>query len=158
MDKKAPLLTKTIVVLLVSMIAANIGGQMYGPLLPLYVQSLGADMNQIGIFFTLSMVAPLLSPPEEVVLKDGVVLNPNFDTYLMPTAADSPAMTVMAIEGFDESGPYGAKGGGEGSLNPIGGAVASAVARATGVWSDHVELPLTPERVWRLLQEAGDGH
>lgn len=60
MDKKAPLLTKTIVVLLISMIAANIGGQMYSPLLPLYVQSLGADMNQIGIFFTLSMVAPLL--------------------------------------------------------------------------------------------------
>lgn len=60
MQKKAPLLTNTLIVLLVSMIAANIGGQMYGPLLPLYVQQLGADMNEIGIFFTLAMIAPLL--------------------------------------------------------------------------------------------------
>lgn len=58
--KKAPLLTNTLVTLLISMIAANIGGQMYGPLLPLYVQSLGADISQIGLFFTLAMVAPLL--------------------------------------------------------------------------------------------------
>lgn len=58
--KKAPLLTTTLLILLFSMIVANIGGQMYGPLLPLYVQELGADMNQIGIFFTLAMIAPLL--------------------------------------------------------------------------------------------------
>lgn len=60
MQKKSPILTNTLTVLLFSMIMANIGGQMYGPLLPLYVQQLGADMNQIGIFFTLSMIAPLL--------------------------------------------------------------------------------------------------
>lgn len=58
--KKAPLLTRTLGILLFSMIMANIGGQMYGPLLPLYVQDLGADINQIGIFFTLSMITPLL--------------------------------------------------------------------------------------------------
>lgn len=57
--KKVPLLTATLMILLFSMIVANIGGQMYGPLLPLYVQELGADMNQIGIFFTLAMIAPL---------------------------------------------------------------------------------------------------
>ena len=57
---KAPLLTRTLVILLFSMIMANIGGQMYGPLLPLYVQDLGANINQIGIFFALSMIAPLL--------------------------------------------------------------------------------------------------
>lgn len=60
MNKKPPLLTNTLIVLLVSMIAANIGGQMYGPLLPLYVQSLGATIEQIGLFFTLAMIAPLL--------------------------------------------------------------------------------------------------
>ena len=57
---KTPLLTKTLAILLFSMILANIGGQMYSPLLPLYVQHLGADINQIGLFFTLSMIAPLL--------------------------------------------------------------------------------------------------
>ncbi len=60
MNLKAPLITRTVAILLLSMVLANIGGQMYGPLLPLYVQQLGADMNQIGIFFTLSMIAPLL--------------------------------------------------------------------------------------------------
>ena len=60
MEKKAPLLTNTLIILLISMIAANIGGSMYGPLLPLYVQDLGANISQIGLFFTLSMIAPLL--------------------------------------------------------------------------------------------------
>lgn len=60
MNKKQPLLTNTLIVLLISMIAANIGGQMYGPLLPLYIQSLGANIEQIGLFFTLAMIAPLL--------------------------------------------------------------------------------------------------
>lgn len=60
MQKKPPLLTNTLIILLISMIAANIGGNMYGPILPLYVQSLGADISQIGLFFTLAMIAPLL--------------------------------------------------------------------------------------------------
>jgi MFS family permease len=60
MAKKSPLLSRTVVTLLISMIAANIGGQMYGPLMPLYVQQLGANIEQIGLFFTLAMVAPLM--------------------------------------------------------------------------------------------------
>jgi MFS family permease len=60
MANKPPLLSRTVVILLISMIAANIGGQMYGPLLPLYVQQLGADIEQIGLFFTLAMIAPLM--------------------------------------------------------------------------------------------------
>jgi MFS family permease len=60
MAQKAPLLSRTLIILLVSMIAANIGGQMYGPLMPLYIQQLGASIEQIGLFFTLAMIAPLL--------------------------------------------------------------------------------------------------
>ncbi len=60
MNKKPPLLTNTLIILLISMIAANIGGQMWGPMMPLYVQDLGADIEQIGLFFTLAMIAPLL--------------------------------------------------------------------------------------------------
>jgi MFS family permease len=58
--KKAPLLSNTLIILLFSMVVANIGGQMYGPMLPLYVQDLGASIPQIGLFFTLGMIAPLL--------------------------------------------------------------------------------------------------
>jgi CO/xanthine dehydrogenase Mo-binding subunit len=48
-------------------------------------------------------------------------------------------------------GPYGAKGGGEGSLNPMAASVANALYRATGVRVRRA--PLTPERVWRALQD-----
>jgi hypothetical protein len=46
---------------------------------------------------------------------------------------------------------YGAKGGGEGSLNPVASAIANAVERAAGIRLR--EAPFTPERVWRALQE-----
>ena len=51
----------------------------------------------------------------------------------------------------DGVGPRGAKGAGEGSLNPVGPAVVAAVARAIGRWP--TRLPLTPERVWRLMND-----
>jgi len=41
------------------MILANIAGRMTVPLLALYVQNLGADVGQVGLFFTLSLIAPL---------------------------------------------------------------------------------------------------
>lgn len=44
---------------LISMILANVGGQMYYPLLPLYLKELDAGVEEIGIFFTLSMIIPL---------------------------------------------------------------------------------------------------
>lgn len=60
MAKPRSLLSPTLLILLFSMVLANIGGNMYGPLLPLYVQELGADLTQVGIFFTLAMIVPLL--------------------------------------------------------------------------------------------------
>jgi CO/xanthine dehydrogenase Mo-binding subunit len=57
----------------------------------------------------------------------------------------------MLAERRDGVGPYGAKGSGEGALNPICGAVLAAVYRATGKLP--TRLPLTPERVWRLLND-----
>ena len=60
----------------------------------------------------------------------------------------------ILAERRDGIGPFGAKGGGEGAGNPIGGAVAAAVGRLLGRYPR--ELPLTPERVWRLAQETAD--
>jgi CO/xanthine dehydrogenase Mo-binding subunit len=75
--------------------------------------------------------------------------------YRVPRASDIPRRidTLLAERG-DGIGPYGARGGGEGSLNPVGGAVAAAVARAIGRWP--TRLPLTPERVWRLLEDLDE--
>ena len=66
---------------------------------------------------------------------------------------DTPRrITSVLAERGDGTGPYGAKGAGEGALNPVPAAVAAAVGRAVGVWP--TELPLTPPRVWSLLQQA----
>jgi MFS family permease len=57
--KKQPLLSGLLILFLVAMIFANIGGSMYQPLLPLYVKDLGASIRQIGLFFTLAQIVPL---------------------------------------------------------------------------------------------------
>jgi MFS family permease len=44
---------------MVAMVLANTGGNMYGPLLPLYLKELNASVIQIGLFFTLSQIIPL---------------------------------------------------------------------------------------------------
>jgi CO/xanthine dehydrogenase Mo-binding subunit len=73
--------------------------------------------------------------------------------YRIPTSMDLPLEMVSdAIENADGPGPYGAKGMSEGALLPVAPAVAAAVRDATGV--SIRDLPLSPERVWRALQEA----
>jgi len=57
---KTPLLTRRLLLFMGTMILANIAGAMEGPLLPLYLQELGAGVRQIGLFFTLGAIAPLL--------------------------------------------------------------------------------------------------
>lgn len=44
---------------MLAMVLANVGGNMYGPLLPLYLKSLNANIIQVGLFFTLSQIIPL---------------------------------------------------------------------------------------------------
>ncbi|HWP35476.1 MAG TPA: molybdopterin cofactor-binding domain-containing protein [Thermodesulfobacteriota bacterium] len=72
--------------------------------------------------------------------------------YRLPTFADlPPAFGTLLVEHGDGPGPYGARGMGEAGIVSVAPAVASALARATGVRMR--ELPLTPERVWRALRE-----
>jgi MFS family permease len=60
MSSAKRLMTPILLVFLGSMILANIAYNMQQPLLPLYVQHLGANVGQVGLFFTLSAIAPLL--------------------------------------------------------------------------------------------------
>jgi MFS family permease len=59
-NDKRPLLTNRLKLFMATMILANVAGNMWKPLLPLYLQELGADVGQVGLFFTLGAIAPLL--------------------------------------------------------------------------------------------------
>jgi MFS family permease len=58
--KAEPLLNKTLLIFMLAMILANMGGEMYGMLLPLYLKELNASVVQIGLFFTISQIIPLV--------------------------------------------------------------------------------------------------
>ncbi len=88
---------------------------------------------------------------EEMLYADGHLLNGTLLVYRVPRADDAPPeLECRFVENADGSGPFGAKGAGEGSLIPVSPAVANALARLTGVRLRN--LPLTPERVWRALR------
>ncbi|HEX2154068.1 MAG TPA: xanthine dehydrogenase family protein molybdopterin-binding subunit [Acidimicrobiia bacterium] len=95
---------------------------------------------------------------EQLIYDGPQLVNPNIVEYRVPRMVDMPSqIDCVIVERSDGVGPYGAKGGGEGSLNPVAAAVTSAVARAIGIWPDR--LPLTPEAVWELMnkREESDG-
>ncbi len=57
---KTALLTPMLLLFMLAMILANTGGSMYGPLEALYLKELGAGITQIGLFYTISQIVPLL--------------------------------------------------------------------------------------------------
>jgi CO/xanthine dehydrogenase Mo-binding subunit len=88
---------------------------------------------------------------EEMRLEDGLVTNDNLLEYRVPRVADLPKRRrSIIVENEDGPGPYGAKGCGEGAFAAVPAAIVCALADA-GVPMQ--ELPLTPERVWRRIQE-----
>ncbi|MDP4160832.1 MAG: molybdopterin-dependent oxidoreductase [Bacillota bacterium] len=89
---------------------------------------------------------------EEVIVKDGVIKNPEMSTYLVPTSMDVPEIYPIIIEELEASGPYGAKGVGEPALVPTAAAIANAVSNALGVRI--YDLPMTPERVVATIKSA----
>ena len=74
-----------------------------------------------------------LATMEELLVRDGRVLNPTFTDYLIPTALDMPAIKVIAlIEEPEPGAPFGAKGVGEAPTISSSAAVAAAIRAATG--------------------------
>lgn len=84
---------------------------------------------------------------ENFVMREGQVLTPYFNNYLMPGALDIPERVDSVILEFpSEVGAYGIRGMAEMPYIPFAPAVIAAVHDATGVWFN--EFPLTP---WRVI-------
>jgi CO/xanthine dehydrogenase Mo-binding subunit len=89
---------------------------------------------------------------EELVYDGPQLVNGSILDYRLPRFSDLPKEVEMhLVQNQDGVGPYGAKGGGEASLNSMAANIANAVDRAVGVRIR--QAPLTPERVWRALKE-----
>ncbi|MCD6400660.1 MAG: MFS transporter [Anaerolineales bacterium] len=59
-ETREPLLNNLLKLFMFAMVLANIAGEMYGSILPLYLKDLNASVVQIGLFFTLSRILPLV--------------------------------------------------------------------------------------------------
>jgi carbon-monoxide dehydrogenase large subunit len=94
---------------------------------------------------------------EELAYSDeGQPLATSFMDYLMPTAAEAPAVEAVVLELPQHrpasANPLGVKGAGEAGIVGVGAAVANAVADALGArGAGLTALPLTPERLHPLI-------
>jgi xanthine dehydrogenase D subunit len=86
-----------------------------------------------------------LAVMEELVMKDGVILNPTFTDYLLPTILDAPDVEALLIELEGSWGPFGAKGVGESPTISSTAAIAAAIRAASGKELNRV--PIRPQDI-----------
>jgi CO/xanthine dehydrogenase Mo-binding subunit len=102
----------------------------------------GASIMQLG--FTMS---------ERMDFEAGQMTNASLADYKIPGLHDLPRVIENeAVESYEPSGPFGAKGVGETATFAVSPAIANAIEDAVGVRLK--ELPLTPEAVYRALRAA----
>ena len=86
-----------------------------------------------------------LAVMEQLVIDEGVILNPTFTDYLIPTFLDAPDVETRIIEEGDHWGPFGAKGIGESPTISSTPAIVAAINAATGRHLSRV--PVLPEDI-----------
>src|SRR6266851_3547226 len=87
---------------------------------------------------------------EEMVWKDGMLMNAGMLEYRSPSSVESPDVEAIIVESIDPEGPFGAKECSEGSLAATIPAISNAIYDAVGVRLH--ESPFTPERVLGALR------
>lgn len=87
--------------------------------------------------------------------ENGQLVNGSFIDYLLPTALDVPAVTVAHQVTPSPLNPLGVKGAGEAGAIPVGALFAQAVENAlAGTGLEVLEIPLSPNRLWELVEAA----
>jgi CO/xanthine dehydrogenase Mo-binding subunit len=87
----------------------------------------------------------------------GQLITGTFVDYPLPAAGGTPPIDAQIVEVPTPDGPFGAKGVGEAPVVGVAGAVANAIAAATGGRARMRQLPMTPERIWRALERSTAG-
>ncbi len=82
---------------------------------------------------------------EEIQVKDGVIRNPSFTDYLLPTILDMPPVQMDVLELGDPRSPYGLRGVGEPPTISSGPAIVAAIRAATG--RDINRVPVRPHDI-----------
>lgn len=82
---------------------------------------------------------------EEIQVRDGLIRNPSFTDYLIPTILDTPPMQVQVLELGDPTAPYGLRGVGEPPTISSTPAVVSALRAASG--RPLTRVPVRPEHL-----------
>src|SRR4051812_23060308 len=87
--------------------------------------------------------------------ESGQLVTGSFMDYAMPRADSISALTIHSNPVPTKTNPLGVKGCGEAGCVGAMPAVANAIVDALSVYGiHHIEMPATPERVWRALREA----
>ena len=87
---------------------------------------------------------------EELIHRDGIVVNPSLADYYIPTSLDVPEIKTIVVEYPGDLGPYGAKAIGEPPIVLPAPAIVNAIENAIGVRLS--EIPATPDRVLMALK------
>ncbi|ATW26471.1 xanthine dehydrogenase family protein molybdopterin-binding subunit [Candidatus Formimonas warabiya] len=92
---------------------------------------------------------------EELLFKEGKIINTNLHDYKLPTAVDAPVVEAILIENPHPDGPYGAVGLGEPPVAPPVAAIANGLYRLLG--QAVTKFPLTPPVVLELVNNSNLG-
>jgi CO/xanthine dehydrogenase Mo-binding subunit len=113
------------------------------------VHDAGKVINPVlarGQLFGGSMQALGYALTEDLIVQDGKLMTPSFAEYLIPTAMDVPEKFLADfVETPYPTGPYGAKGLAEHSLNTTTPAILNAICNAVNI--DICTIPFKPERI-----------
>ena len=112
------------------------------------VQDVGIALNPESVVGQIEggiMQGVGLATLEEIVVENGVIKNPTFTDYLLPTFLDAPPVGIELVEQPSTFGPYGAKGVGEPPTVSSTAAVVAAIRDATGLELNRT--PVRPEHV-----------
>ena len=88
---------------------------------------------------------------EGLLIEDGRILNSSFSDYRLLRACDVPEIVPIIVESDEPTGPFGAKGIGEGCMVNVASAISNAIYHATGVRL--TDLCMTPEAILKGLEE-----